>query len=128
MNEYEDIKIKLNPYLGCSDNLMEFFVVIGYEEAVLKEIIYNHINGESVDNFKVSIVSSDISDLALKIFNPDYIINQVYPANPLIVRQDTIPKSSNVIFSSCFDSIDAKNKIFYSCYALRFYEKYIDID
>ena len=128
MYEYEDIKIKLNPYLGCSDNLMEFFVVIGYEEAVLKEIIYNHINGESVDNFKVSIVSSDISDLALKIFNPDYIINQVYPANPLIVRQDTIPKSSNVIFSSCFDSIDAKNKIFYSCYALRFYEKYIDID
>ena len=128
MNEYDDIKIKLNPYLGCSNNLMEFFVVIGYEEAALKEIIYNHINGESADNLKVSIVSSDISDLAFKIFNPDDIINQVYPANPEILQPDQNPKSSNIIFSSCFDSLTGDDKIFYSCYALRFYEKYIDID
>ena len=31
---------------------------------------------------------------------------------------------SSTIFYSCFDSIDGKSKVFYSCYALRFYEKF----
>ena len=125
---YEDTKVKLSPYLGCSNNLMEFFVVIGHEEELLNDLFYNSIiNGESVDNLRVSIISSDISDLALKEFKPDYIINQVYPINPEILPSNAIPESSNVIFSSCFDSIDGKKKIFYSCYGLKFYEKYKDI-
>ena len=124
---YEDIKVKLNPYLGCSNNLMEFFVVIGYEEELLNEFIYNILNGEDKDKLRVSIVSSDISDLELKSFNPDYIIDQVYPVNPEIIQSNSNPKSSNVVFYSCFDSLDGKKKIFYSCYGLKFYEKYIDI-
>ena len=35
---FEDISIKLNPYLVRSKNLMEFFVIIGYEEKILLEL------------------------------------------------------------------------------------------
>ena len=34
------------------------------------------------------------------------------------------PPTSNVIYSFCFDSTDGKQKIFYVCYAFKFYEEY----
>ena len=119
-----DIQIKLNPYLGCSKNLMEFFVIIGYEERILNELGSEILEKQS--NLELSIISNDISDLAYKIFNPEYIIKQIYPDKPKIIKSEIAPKSSNVVFSSCFDSLDGKKKIFYSCFALRFYEKYKD--
>ena len=119
-----DIEIKLNPYLGCSRNLMEFFLIIGYEERILNELGSEIL--EKQENLELSIISNDISDLAYKIFNPEYIIRQIYPDKPKIIKSEIAPKSSNVIFSSCFDSLDGKKKIFYSCFALRFYEKYKD--
>ena len=65
----EDIKIKLSPYLGCSNNLMEFFVIIGYEELLLDEIFNKGIKIEE-NKLELSIISSAISDLAYNIFNP----------------------------------------------------------
>ena len=121
---YEDIKIKLHPYLGCSKNLMEFFVVIGYEEKILNEI--NLEDPESEKNLKLSIISDIISDLAFNVFEPDTIIKQIYPDIPNIIRDNNPPQSSNIVFSSCFDSMDGSSKVFFSCYALRFYEKYKD--
>ena len=124
---YKDIQIKLNPYLGCSNNLMEFFIVIGYEEEILNEFILNTSKGEKGDNLTVSIISYSISEKAYNLFNSDYIIKQVYPNNPGIVIKDEIPKSTSVVFSSCYDSLDGEKKLFYSCYGLKFYEKYVDI-
>ena len=121
---YEDIKIKLNPYLGCSTNLMEFFVVIGYEEKILNEIDLSDPRCEK--DLKLSIISNVISDLAYNIFEPDNIIKQIYPDNPEIIRDNNPPEISNVVISSCFDSLEGKKKVFFSCYALRFYEKFID--
>ena len=119
----EDIKIKLSPYLGCSNNLLEFFVVIGYEEILLNEFFKNNTNGNE-NKLELSIISSAISDLAYNIFNPDKIIKQVYPDNPDIIQSEIAPKSSNVVFSSCFDSLNGESKVFYSCYGLKFYEKF----
>jgi hypothetical protein len=62
------------------------------------------------------------------MFEPSIIIKRVYPDKPLILKTDEPPKHSSVIFSSCFDSLDGKKKIVNSGYALRFYEKYIDIN
>ena len=121
----DDNKIKLNPYLGCSKNLMEFFVVIGYEEKIIKEL-GSRILQKQNDHLELTILSSAISDLAYKIFSPDNIIKQVYPDKPKIfvsVSESEI-KPTNVVFSSCFDSTDGKKKVCYSCYALKFYEKY----
>ena len=123
----EDIKIKLNPYLGCSKNLMDFFVIIGFEEKILNEL-GSRIIEEQDENLELTILSSAISDLAYKIFSPDNIIKQIYPDKPKIMIADpeNVPKPSDVVFSSCFDSTDGKKKVFYSCYALKFYEKYKD--
>ena len=47
---YEEIYIKLNPYLSSSENLIDFFAVIGYEEKMLNEC--NNILGDK-NNLKL---------------------------------------------------------------------------
>ena len=121
----DDIKINQTPYLGVSKNLMEYFVVIGYDERMIKEcnpILQNQ------KKMPLTIISNVISDLAYDMFEPSIIIKRVYPDKPLILKTDEPPKHSSVIFSSCFDSLDGKKKIVNSGYALRFYEKYVDIN
>ena len=126
---FEDILIKLNPYLGRSKNLMEFFVIIGYEETILLEYAKNNNNLEDDKlNLEMSIISSVISDLAYGVFSPDNIIKQIYPDKPKIIKfikKEEIPKPTSSLFYSCFDSLTGKNKILYSCYAYRFYEEFI---
>ena len=125
---YEDISIKLNPYLGCSKNLMEYFAIIGYEEKIL-----NHYSPDIIENqekMKLSVISHIISDLAYDKYDINNLIQQVYPNKPHIIKiiksDMNIPKSSNVIFYSCFDVQDGSKKVFHSCYALRYYEKFSD--
>ena len=54
----EDIKIKLNPYLGKSKNLIELFSIIRYE----KKIISNYISQQSEDVLILSKISEIKSD------------------------------------------------------------------
>ena len=126
---YEDIKISLNPYLGCSDNLIEFFAIIGYDE---EELIKNNPNIiENQENLNVSIISIVKSETLNNQIDFNLIINQVYPDKPniiKIIKSTKKPIESNVIFSSCFDSLDGSKKIFFSCYALRFYEFFFTKD
>ena len=122
----KNISIKLNPYLGCSNNLIDLFAVIGYDEKILLD---NSPNILQNDNIKLSVISQIKSNFLKSKVCFDIIINQIYPEKPKIIKilkSVKKPKESNVIFSSCFDSLDGQDKIFYSCYALRFYEKYID--
>ena len=126
---YENISIKLMPYLGRSKNLMEFFVIIGYEEKILLEKSkFFNIEKDGVEILEISVISSVISDLAYGVFDPDKIIKQIYPDKPTIIKitknDQPPPKRSSVLFYSCFDSLVGNNKILYSCYALRFHEKF----
>ena len=123
---YDDIKIKLSPYLGYSQNLMEFFVVIGYPEKIIKEMEPD-ITLLNEEDYDLSIISIVISDLALNLFNPDRIIKDIYPDKPKI-EKSIKPKSTNMIFYSCFDTLDGEKKNLLVGYGLRFYEKYIDIN
>ena len=107
---------------------MEFFVIIGYEEKILKEKS-KFFNLEKDDELlEISVISSVISDLAYGVFDPDKIIKQIYPDKPNIIKilknDQQPPKKSSVLFYSCFDSLIGDNKILYSCYALRFHEKF----
>lgn len=119
----DDIKISQTPYLGVSKNLFEFFVIIGYDENMLKG------SGSILElqkNMPLTILSNVISDLAYNYFEPALIIKKVYPDKPLILKTKEKPKESHIIFSSCIDSVDGTKKIVNSCYALRFYEKFED--
>ena len=124
---YEDIKIGLHPYLGCSKNLIEYFAIIGYEEKSLSLCPPNTLDKQS--NIPLSIISEVKSDKDYDMLGSDLLIKQVYPDKPNIIKitkSTKKPIETNVIFSSCFDSLNGKKKIFYSCYALRLYEIYID--
>ena len=58
------------------------------------------------------------------------IIKQIYPNPPNIIKKTNSmvkPTPTNIIFYSCFDTIDSRKKIISSFYALRFYEEYKDI-
>ena len=123
---YEEISVSLNPYLCSSENLIEFFAIIGYDEKLLE----NSQNIEEDEkNFELSVISTIISDKVQNKINFQDIINKVYPDKPEIIKKNdldyTMPKQSSVIFSSCIDSVNGKQKIFYSCYALTFHEKYM---
>ena len=124
---YEDIKIELKPYLGCSQNLIEFFALIGYDEKQLSELPTGNLDEQN--NLELSVISEAKSELSnISIYN-NIIIEQVYPEKPKIIKilkSTKKPSDSNVIFSFCFDNLEGKGKIFYSCYALKFYEIYED--
>ena len=123
---YKEILVKLYPYLGCSNNLIEFFAIIGYEEKLLNE--NSNLNVLENKNLKLAVISTIISESFNNNVNFEDIIKKVYPDKPSIIqitKSDIVkPKSTNVILSSCIDSLNGEKKICYSCYALRFYEKY----
>ena len=82
----EDISIKINPYLGLSQNLIDFFIVLGYEEKLLKEYFKNNnLENDNLD-LEITVISSVISSLTNGILDPDKIIKQIYPDKPKIIK------------------------------------------
>ena len=123
----KELEIIKYPYLGSSPNLMEYFSIIGYDKITLensKELMLDKIN------IKPSILSSICSRQDYGIVDNDLIIRQVYPDNPKFYTKNIQgqkakkPSTTSVIYSFCFDSINGKNKLFYVCYAYKFYEEY----
>ena len=133
----EKLLIKKIPYLGYSDNLMEYFSIIGYSETFIPEIIstykQNHNNtiNININPYAPTVLSSITSKTDYGIVDNDLIITQLYPENPKIIltsEMQSEPEKANVIYSFCFDSNDGKKKIFYTCFGYKFYELYKDIN
>ena len=126
----EDIQVKLVTYLGHSKNLMNCFIIIGYKEENLIKYSPNII--ENQENYDITILSIITSKSLTKEIDFDDLIKRTYPQKPGIIqvlKTGMKPNPISVIFSSCFNSTNQDNKqikIFYSCYAYRFYEKYKD--
>ena len=122
---HEDFSIKILPYFAKSKNLMECFAIIGYKEEILVENMPNLLTNQN--NLKLSIITSNSP---FKEIDYDEIINRIYPNNPRIIKvekqQENKPNPSSVISSTCINLEKEKRKLFYNCYALKFYEKFID--
>ena len=124
----KDLQIKKYPFLAKSPNLMEYFSIIGYNENFVPKILdsYKKMNNE----YPPIILSSITSGSDYGIIDNKLIIGQVYPDNPItiLINKNDVnqepPPTSNVIYSFCYDSTDGKQKLFYVCYAFKFYEKY----
>ena len=80
---YEEIPVGLYPYLGCSETLIEFFAVIGYEEKDLKE---NPNFYKNQKDLKLTVISKILSDIIHNKVNFDDIITKVYPDKPMIIQ------------------------------------------
>lgn len=125
----EELQLKKNPYLAVSQSLIEYFTIIGYNENFVPKILDTYKKNKN--EFKPTVISSIISQSDLGIVDNKLIISQIYPENPktILINKNNIitepPPTSNVIYSFCFDSSDGKKKIFYVCYAFKFYEKYL---
>ena len=125
----KDLLIKKYPYMGFSPNIMEYFAIIGYQENFIPILIEQC--KKKKNPFSPTTLSSITSSIDYGIVDNELIINQVYPDNPLVIHcnkneiNSEIPSTSNVIYSFCFDTPDGKSKLFYTCFALKFYEKYI---
>ena len=122
------VEIKKYPYLSFSRNIMEYFAVIGYQETFVPQILDSYRKKKNY--FRPILLSSITSNTDYGIVDNNLIISQIYPENPLTIfvnKNETNqepPSVSNVIYSFCFDSSDGSEKLFYICYAFKFYEKY----
>ena len=127
----KDLLIKKYPYIGNSPNMMEYFAIIGYQDNFISILIdtFSKINKNP---YSPTFLSSINSKIDYGTFENYLIISQVYPDNPLIIQinkndiDTEPPETSNVIFCFCYDSKDGKTKLFYNCFAFKFYEKYND--
>ena len=128
MSGERELFIKKNPYMALSPNLIEYFAIIGYKENFVPKILDSYFKKKNP--YKPIVLSAITSKSDFGLVDNKLIISQVYPENPLTIfveKNNPIiisPPSSNVIYSFCFDSQDGKEKIFYICYAFKFYEKY----
>ena len=128
----EKLIIKQYPYLGYSKNLIEYFGIIGYSEDFIPELISSIKNTSETksslsnpNQHPPTIISSIMSKNDYGIIDNELIINQLYPDNPKIIlveNNESEPEKSNVIYSFCFDSLDGKKKVFYTCFGYKFYE------
>ena len=116
----DDVKINLSPYLGCSKKLVEFFAIIGYDEESIRRCGTNIIKNQ--DQLELTFLSIVISDFSFDIAD-NYIIKQVYPDKPAIIKSEMPPNTDRIIFSTCIDSENGEKKVYNSCFALRFYER-----
>ena len=124
----KDLLIKKYPFLAYSENLMEYFAIIGYQERFVPQILDSY--RKKINIYSPKILSSITSSSDYGIVDNNLIISQIYPENPLpiLINKNDInqeePPKSNVIYSFCFDSTDGKTKLFYICYGFKFYERY----
>ena len=121
------ILIPKYPYLGYSPNLIEYFGIIGYQEEFIPTLIKEA--SKNVNQYSPTILNSVISNIDYGTLDHNIMLSQIYPENPKIFdecQDDLSTSSSSVIYSFCFDSLDGKKKLIYTCYAYKFYEIYED--
>ena len=124
----KELQVTKFPYLGYSPNIIEYFAIIGYQESCIPKIIDSY--KRKSNKYSPTILTSITSNTDYGMVDNHLIISQIYPDNPLfiIINKNDInqepPNNSNVIYYFCFDSTDGKKKLFYVCFAFKFYEKY----
>ena len=131
MSDKESLLSKY-PYLGYSQNLIECFLILGYEENNLPQIIEEY-KRKNNNIYSPSVLSSIISNKDYGLIDNDFIISQIFPYYPnIIINQNNsirssikdIPQKKKIIYSFLVDSQDGKKKLFYTCFGYIFHEKY----
>ena len=123
----KDFKIKKFPYLAYSPNIIECFIIVGFPEKIILQIIDGARNSNGI-TYSPSLLSFINSNNDFELINKELIIDQVYPDIALPIKKEdnqNPPSPSNVIYSSFFDTSDGKNKLVHVHFAYKFYEKYI---
>ena len=134
-NKGNDNLISKYPYLGYSKNIIECFSIIGYEEAMLPQLIEEFKKANNNNIYPPTIISSITSNKDYGLIDNDLIISQIFPYCPKFIKIPNIqnsrnsnilesPRPKNIIYSFMIDSQHSKSKLFYTCYGYIFHEKY----
>ena len=140
--------IKKYPYLSSSPNLLDFFLVLGYNTNFSKADVSNEsfissssfvcsisetrstLEPKAYSQFQNKIKPTVLSSIPSKhsniMLDEDLIINFVFPSPPQIYFYKTtkvIPSSYTVVFESNSDTIDGKGKNTFNGIAYIYYEK-----
>ena len=149
MSKYEDIDIKKFPYLGYSPNLIEYFLIIGYDSSFIQKDILPGIDtqvkeqsdksfdSQSTSDAKVfseykikqypTVLSSISSNYNKEMLDNDMIIHLSFPDPPKIYynAQDNNkydPNAFSVVFFLNGDALDTQTKVPFHGYTFIFYE------
>ena len=148
--KYEDVELKKYPYLGFSPNLLEYFLIIGYDNTVVQKEILPGIDEASKNKIEKSfneimqssepkvfseykspqiptILNSISSDYDQGMLANDIIINLSFPDPPSIYysgidNNQFEPNSYSVVFFLNGDTIESNSKTLYHGYTYVFYE------
>jgi hypothetical protein len=120
-----DISIIKYPYLGYSPNLMEYFLILGYEKNFIQqEILPNYLQDPKIQ-YEPGIISTINSSYEIEMLDNDLILKLVFPKPPLIQSNNNLNAElpiSSVIFFLNADTLLNQSKIpFHGC-ALIFHE------
>ena len=146
MSKYSDLNVKKFPYLGYSPNLIEYFLIIGYETSFIQNEIIKGIEEQEKDkqlpppsqnDVKVfreykcetqpTILNSISSNYNNEMLENDMIINLCFPSPPNIYYSSSEnkqyePNQFSVVFFLNGDSLDDQTKIPFHGYTFIFYE------
>ena len=134
--------IKKYPYLGTSSNLIEYFIIAGYENSYINDEIIPNIlklplttqNKKKNSEQKIfldykakfpTILNSISSDSLNEMMPPEYILQYIFPSPPAIYysEKDDSPYEPNyttTIFSN--NSVFGDSKNVYHGFGFHFYE------
>ena len=72
----KDLLIKKYPYMSFSQNIMEYFAIIGYQENFLSFLI--ETNKKKKNSYYPTVLSSITSNTDFGIIDNELIISQIY--------------------------------------------------
>ena len=125
----QNSSIKKYAYLGDSPNLIEYFAIIGYSQSYIYSLVDSFQNINSPPIILSSIISNNNYELQS---DEDIIINRIYPSIPKLKKESDPRQISSIAFSSYFEKKrrngKKSKKIYYSCFAFKFHEKYTHND
>lgn len=114
---------KKYPYAGYSQNLMEYFYIIGYSSDKISS--YGTKNNQHLPEPEILSIVNNSSQI--KVVDSEIILRQIFPSTPGVIdinEQKARPKKSTVIFSLNPDDYNQPIiKIPSCCSALIFYEQ-----
>jgi hypothetical protein len=124
----KDLLIKKYPFISSSQNIIEYFDIIGYQETMVPQILDSY--RKRGNPMPPAILSTIVSKSDYLKIDNNFRISLIYTENPypLLINKNDIyqesPPTSNVIYNFCYSSVNGKENIIYSVFAFKFYEKY----
>jgi hypothetical protein len=121
----QEIELIKHPYLGYSQNLIESFMIIGFEKETIETELLQTTTLEPRSTFRPKLINKITSPSYLNMLDDEVIISLIFPSEPQITTNTAAEtESSTIIFFLNADTLQDGSKIpFHGCGYI-FYEAF----